>query len=485
MSAQDLHFRWKLLDMRYCVLLLLILINASFIIGQTVSNTHPVVLYGHDCLDCSEDDQFICIENPIEEAYKDSLQNVNIARSMANRPPNLRMPPSVQGTLIWPLRAGPGFNEFNYYVISNFVDLDTSDALLDYGCGQRTYDIDGGYDHDGIDIGTFPFPYYKIANDQVEVIAAAAGEIVLKVDGNNDDNCRWGTGRQANEIRILHDDGTITQYKHLKNGSLTSKLVNETVAQGEFLGQVASSGNSTSPHLHFEVRDASNNITDPFIGACSGQSDHPIPTTSSWWADQKPYIDSAVNALITHSGTPTFRSCDDSDSTAIPGVRRAKRYFEPGDSIVFGGYYRHASNNYTASATVYQPNNAVWDSWSDDDQFTNSFHRTRSVLRPMKLPNDAWQGRWLYQVVFEGAIYRTEFFVSTCAENRNLSGTISIPYFRKASNSINSTQTILGNYSSNTIYQAGNAIVLQPGFWSKNDSKFVTRLTNCGDVPDF
>lgn len=58
--------------------------------------------------------------------------------------------------------------------------------------------------------------------------------------------------RKANYIKILHKDGTIGFYAHLKNqGSLVKK--NEMILRGQLLGLSGCSGFCTVPHLHFEV----------------------------------------------------------------------------------------------------------------------------------------------------------------------------------------------------------------------------------------
>lgn len=73
-------------------------------------------------------------------------------------------------------------------------------------------------------------------------IRAAAGGTVTS-SGNE-----GGYGRA---IRILHSDGTVTVYGHM------SKLIargGQRVAAGELIGLEGNTGQSTGPHLHFEVR---------------------------------------------------------------------------------------------------------------------------------------------------------------------------------------------------------------------------------------
>jgi murein DD-endopeptidase MepM/ murein hydrolase activator NlpD len=62
---------------------------------------------------------------------------------------------------------------------------------------------------------------------------------------------------------IDHGNSEYSLYAHLKPGSVRVK-VGDRVAAGTPLGKLGSSGNSTEPHLHFQVCDAG----DPL--ACAG-----------------------------------------------------------------------------------------------------------------------------------------------------------------------------------------------------------------------
>ncbi|WP_370654890.1 M23 family metallopeptidase [Prescottella sp. R16] len=63
-------------------------------------------------------------------------------------------------------------------------------------------------------------------------------------------------------IRIRHDDGTITTYGH-NDRNLVS--VGQRVAAGQRIADVGSRGNSTGPHLHFEVDLPGGIKTDPIV----------------------------------------------------------------------------------------------------------------------------------------------------------------------------------------------------------------------------
>jgi LysM repeat protein len=91
----------------------------------------------------------------------------------------------------------------------------------------------GGH-HTGLDIAsTYGDP----------VVAAAAGTVEVAQYGYN-----RGLG---NIIMISNGDGYETLYGHLQTIHVE---VGQRVAQGQYIGEVGSTGYSTGPHVHFEVR---------------------------------------------------------------------------------------------------------------------------------------------------------------------------------------------------------------------------------------
>jgi len=135
---------------------------------------------------------------------------------------------SVQAvTFEWPLRAAANLTDYGYHAVSGFVDHNpATGALLDYTCGDRTYDLSSGYNHQGTDFFTYPFPWLKMDTSQVEIVAAAAGTLVFKRDGQYDRQCEM-TGALSNAVVIRHADGSLSYYLHMKKLSVTAKAVGD------------------------------------------------------------------------------------------------------------------------------------------------------------------------------------------------------------------------------------------------------------------
>ena len=91
-----------------------------------------------------------------------------------------------------------------------------------------------GRTHKGTDIG---------ANEGTPIYAAASGSVVVSQYGYN--------GGYGNYVIISHGNGIQTLYGHC------SELVaveGQSVSQGELIAYVGSTGDSTGPHLHLEIR---------------------------------------------------------------------------------------------------------------------------------------------------------------------------------------------------------------------------------------
>ncbi|MET7367607.1 LysM peptidoglycan-binding domain-containing M23 family metallopeptidase [Streptomyces sp. NPDC005566] len=79
---------------------------------------------------------------------------------------------------------------------------------------------------------------------------AASGTSVRSIGPGTVVSAGW-SGAYGNEVVIKHDDGMYSQYAHLSSLGVSA---GQTVTGGQQIGLSGSTGNSTGPHLHFEVR---------------------------------------------------------------------------------------------------------------------------------------------------------------------------------------------------------------------------------------
>ena len=109
-----------------------------------------------------------------------------------------------------------------------------------YGSGTYTWPLSGWltqgyrYDHRALDI------------------AAPIGTVVTAADRGVVLRAGWNNQGYGSFVIIDHNIDYVTLYAHLSEVLVSEGQV---VAQGQILGKVGSTGNSTGPHLHFELRD--------------------------------------------------------------------------------------------------------------------------------------------------------------------------------------------------------------------------------------
>lgn len=120
--------------------------------------------------------------------------------------------------------------------------------------GYYAWPVGGGiitqslHGFDAVDIG---------APTGTSIYAAAAGTVIIaKFDG------AWNGG-YGNYIVIQHENGTQTLYAHASKILVSA---GDSVGQGDLIAKVGSTGESTGPHLHFEVRGAKNPFGDLPLG---------------------------------------------------------------------------------------------------------------------------------------------------------------------------------------------------------------------------
>ena len=160
--------------------------------------------------------------------------------------------------LALPLDCEPGVDCW----ILRYVDHDPGPGVRDYACGKLAGDGHKGTDFAIRDLAAM------VAG--VEVRAAAAGIVDALRDGMPDQSLDEG-GLEAlggkscgNGIRLDHGDGWSTWYCHLRRGSLMVQE-GDAVEAGQALALVGLSGETSFPHLHFDLRHGDRAV-DPFVG---------------------------------------------------------------------------------------------------------------------------------------------------------------------------------------------------------------------------
>ncbi len=160
------------------------------------------------------------------------------------------------------------------FIIVNYVDWG-KDQILDHHCGSKTYS-----GHQGTD---FVIRNFKAMDSGVYVLATAKG-VVTAVEDKLFDREKVADKSKGlgNYLAIKHDNGYFSYYAHLKKNSATVK-VGDRVVEGQKIAAVGSSGNSSDPHLHFELWWDSLFVVDPFAGHCGNPR--------SLWIAPLPYDD--------------------------------------------------------------------------------------------------------------------------------------------------------------------------------------------------
>lgn len=100
-------------------------------------------------------------------------------------------------------------------------------------------------DHNGVDIGAPRNRPIRAATAGTVLYAGCNASTSCDVDGSPAvSGCGW-------YVEIAHKGGITTRYCHMVRQPTVA--AGDIVASGKIIGQVGSSGNSSGPHLHFEV----------------------------------------------------------------------------------------------------------------------------------------------------------------------------------------------------------------------------------------
>lgn len=356
---------------------------------------HPITLPEKEC---------------ISEAQRlNVLQEIEANKSaiLKENPAAFQNHTTTHPLFILPFKPKAGFEDYGYYSLFNQVDhnLVFNGQLLDYNCGERTYDL-SDYNHRGTDYVIWPYPWKKMDENVMEVVAAAPGVILIKKDGFFDRNCENNGNNNWNGIILQHADGSITYYWHFKSGTLTSKVVGDSVEAGEYLANAGSSGSSDIPHVHFEVYDSEANRIDPYAGPCNSLN------TESWWIDQPPYFVPEILTLSTHNSDDYDSDCGIAENTY------EELNFVPGELVRFRIFFRDIQTNANTHITVKRPDGSIL----YDYDFTSTWPDYSAAWAQWNFPIDgsSMDGVHTVTATFGGNTYQTVFGVNTSLGVENI-----------------------------------------------------------------
>ena len=149
-----------------------------------------------------------------------------------------------QGSFELSLTAVPGDPNARPLDVVYLLPLKSTDWRIDQGWGGR-------FSHQD------PENFYAV-DFTVKVgtpILAARDGVVMQVESNFDAAGlnREKFGARANLIRILHDDGSMAVYAHLRAEGVWVRP-GQRVHAGQTIGLSGNTGFSTGPHLHFAIQ---------------------------------------------------------------------------------------------------------------------------------------------------------------------------------------------------------------------------------------
>ena len=161
------------------------------------------------------------------------------------------------------------------FVIGSPSQVNDSELQIPFrGRFRVSQGFEGGYSHH------FPGNRYAIDMPMPEgtpVLAAKSGVVLdmkMFFAGHSNDPADRA---RTNYIRLLHPDGTMTVYVHLRTASARVNI-GQSVAAGEMIAESGNTGYSSGPHLHFAVQrnDGKRLVAIPF------HFNGVIPTQGSW-----------------------------------------------------------------------------------------------------------------------------------------------------------------------------------------------------------
>lgn len=170
------------------------------------------------------------------------------------------LPNIAEGTFVF-IPGGKG--EFTDWLPKYTREKPATSSISGSACGAIT----SGY----IGYGNFVWPttetylsgfdYSPSTNHRGIDVAGRIGNPIYSVDAGVIVYSNWNENGYGNLIVVDHGNGWQSVYAHLSD---FAKFCGDNVDQGETIGYMGSTGNSTGPHLHFELRNERYGVVNPW-----------------------------------------------------------------------------------------------------------------------------------------------------------------------------------------------------------------------------
>ena len=119
-----------------------------------------------------------------------------------------------------------------------------------FASGDWTYPVPG-HTSGSRDAGMHLHPIHKVVKcHEGDDIGAPTGTRVVASQSGRVRQA-WWNGGYGNQVQIDHGEKTVSSYAHLSTMAVKK---GDTITAGQKIGTVGSTGASTGPHLHFEIR---------------------------------------------------------------------------------------------------------------------------------------------------------------------------------------------------------------------------------------
>ncbi len=206
-----------------------------------------------------EDRVEIYVKN--ENIYPITIQ---VEMDLSNLKPSKRLPltevidsgSDIKIFELFPVKKNEGWElktSYRFFMGSIFADHEDDFVYrLPYRLGTERR-VSQGYGGQFSHTGSLRYSVDFQMPEGTEIYAARSGIVVETEESYTDgDKDRYYIDK-ANYITILHNDGTFSEYSHLKTSGVVVS-VGQRVRTGQLIGYSGNTGYTTGPHLHFNVK---------------------------------------------------------------------------------------------------------------------------------------------------------------------------------------------------------------------------------------